>query len=312
MKLGKRVGSLLLTLAIIMALVVTPSFKSNAYVSSPNNLAQTNASGNNISIQWDAVSGATLYTVSVKLGGYYGQLISSQPVTTNSATITVPYRGARYAVEVTATTAEGTSSAASRLVYSIPLTPGNIYVSSWRPKTNKPYLEWAGYSEDGYIPSGYEVKITTLAGKKVKTYKTSSRYLYKGISKIKNAGFKVQIRSCYTISTPSGNKNLWSDWSKVKAFVPQPDPSSRRYIGSSTTTLKWSKIKNAKSYTIYKVTGSYPNYKFKKYKKVSGSTTSTTVPHSLGRVTIIPEVKVKGKKYKWNRKDFGTFYGVSV
>ena len=132
------------------------------------------------------------------------------------------------------------------------------------------------------------------------------------MSKIKNAGLKVQIRSYANVTNSAGNITIWSDWSKAKAFVPQPQPKSRHYIGSSTSTVTWNKIKNAKSYTIYKVTGSYGNYKFKKYKKVGAGTTSITVPRSLGSVTIVPEVKVKGKKYKWNKKDNGYFYGVSV
>ena len=78
MKLSKKLGVLLLALAVVI-----PAPEVNAYVASPNNVIQTGASGTSISIKWDAVAGATGYKLELCVGGYSGQIYQTTTVASN-------------------------------------------------------------------------------------------------------------------------------------------------------------------------------------------------------------------------------------
>ena len=317
MKLSKKLGVLLLALAVVLTLVVIPAPEVNAYVASPNNVIQTGASGTSISIKWDAVAGATGYKLELCVGGYSGQIYQTTTVASNVTAYTFQNapKGVEWVAKVYTLSSAGASSASYKYVYSAPATPANIYLYQWKPNTAKPYVKWAGKlgASYGYYPTGYEVKFTTLAGKKIKTYKTTGTYIQKTIKKAKNEGFKISIRSYRTINTPSGQAKIYSDWSKTKYFVSYPKiKKSVHYLGSSTSTVTWKKVKNAKKYVIYKVSGSYGNYKLKKWKTVSGSTTSISVPRSYGKIVIVPQIKVKGKTYKYKKGDYDWLSGTYV
>ena len=83
MKLSKKLGVLLLALAVVLTLVVIPAPELNAYEASPNNVIQTGASGTSISIKWDAVAGATGYKLELCVGGYSGQIYQTTTVASN-------------------------------------------------------------------------------------------------------------------------------------------------------------------------------------------------------------------------------------
>lgn len=317
MKLSKKLGVLLLALAVVLTLVVIPAPEVNAAVASPNNLVQTGASGTSISIKWDAVAGATGYKLDLCVGGYSGPVYQTITVGPNVTAYTFQNtsKGVEWVAKVSTLSSAGASSASYKYVYSAPATPANIYLYQWKPNTANPWIRWAGKIDAtyGYWPSGYEVKFTTLAGKKIKTYKTTSASLQKTIKKAKNEGFKVSIRSYRTINTPNGQTNIYSDWSKTKYFVSYPKiKKSVHYLGSSTSTVTWKKVKNAKKYVIYKVSGYSGNYKLKKWKTVSGSTTSVSVPRSYGKIVIVPQIKVKGKTYKYKKGDYDWLSGTYV
>lgn len=318
MKLSKKLGGLLLAFAVVLTLVVIPAPEVNAAVASPNNLVQTGASGTSISIKWDAVAGATGYKLDLCVGGYSGTVYQTTTVGPNVTAYTFQNtpKGVEWVAKVYTLSSAGSSTFPTyKYVYSAPATPANIYLYEWKPNTAKPIVKWAGKlgASYGYYPTGYEVKFTTLAGKKIKTYKTTSTSIQKTIKKAKNEGFKISIRSYRTINTPNGQAKIYSDWSKIKYFVSYPKiKGASYYSGSSTSTVTWKKVKNAKKYVIYKVSGYSGNYKLKKWKTVSGSTTSISVPRSFGKIVIVPQIKVKGKTYKYKKGDYDWLSGTYV
>ena len=268
---------------------------------------QTFVSAGKIGISWAASKGAVKYRVEV-LNYSTKVVVANQYVTTTSFVFNSAADGVKYDFHIYAIAADGTESSYGRSVYgyALPKAPNKIYLYNWKPGTNKPYIEWNKTDDSLYFADGYQVKIMTLAGKKVKTCNVSARYINTAFSKIKNAGFKVQIRGYINIDVNGRKTTVYGLWSKPKAFVAQPSPSSTRRYSESKTTLKWTKIKNAKSYTIYKVTGSTNNYKFKKYKTVKG--TSIKVKKNSGKYAIYANVKVKGKTYKGTYKTSEMFY----
>ena len=321
MKLSKRIGSFMLALAVIMTLVMVPKFESNASVSTPTFLYQTGATANSISFKWNGVADATGYQVILRAKTSSGPVAFQDIVPANQTSITVTqniYKGYQYYAQVYAVKgSEYSRTYAGGTLYAMPATPGNIYLYDWSPNSSTPYLRWAGVvdSDYAYTPYGYEVQYYTLAGKKVKKFTCSYNSLYKSVSKIKNQGFKVSIRSY--IEYPTGQGGLrartYSDWSKQKSFVSYPKiKSSKHYIGSSISTVKWKKVKGAKKYVIYKASGSGTTLKLKKWKTVSGSTTSIEVPRSYNKIVIVPQIKVKGKTYKWKKGDYQGIHGTYV
>ena len=321
MKTKKRVTSFILALVVAIALIVTPNYNAQAatYVYSPDNVYQTSAKGKKITVSWSPAKNAVAYNVYVRLGGSTGQIVTAGRVTSAGAALSGVVPGTTYYIQVYSVAADGTVSSygSSKTLYAAPMKPKNVHLYSWTVDSNKPYVEWAGYnsSQTGYYsPDGYEVKVMTLGGKNVRTYNINSAYLFnKAIPKIKNAGFKVKVRSYTVINSYNGPKfKAYSAWSDVKAFVPQPKMGATYRYRESTATFSWKPIKNASAYTIYKVTKSGNSYKFSKYKTVSGSVTSVSVPKSLGRVTVFPTVKVGGRAYKATYKDRVNFYGVNL
>ena len=300
MKLGKRIGSFMLALAVIITLVMVPKFDSNAFVASPTFLYQTGASANAISFKWTGTADAAAYDVIVRVQNSYGQVVASGtvPATQTSVSFNNVAKGVQYYAQVYAVKDGVRSSGyASNYLYAMPLTPGEIYIDTWYQGKNNPYIRWAGAGSNTYnfTPNGYEVKITTLAGKKISTVSTYSTSLYKSMNKVKNAGFKISIRSYVNVSIGSGQyARLYSDWSKAKAFVPGAKVKKAELIDNSTGKLTWKKVKNAKSYTIYRKSGS----KFKKVKTVKGTSTTLKKDYFLNGIIVAPNVKVKGKTYK--------------
>ena len=320
MKTKKRILSLLLGLMIAFSVLAIPSLESKAAVSAPSAVYEVSAKGKKISFCWNPVQGAVRYGIKLKVYGSSAYLTSGY-VTTNGATFTGATPGMKYSVEVTAVGSDGKESySAYKILYAVPAKPKKLFLDSWKPGTNKPELGWSAYyNETGAIyPDGYQIQISTLGNKKIGTYTKKGSYPTFGdktIKKIKNAGFKVKIRSYVVVKDAKGagkNLKLYSAWSEVKAFLPQPAMRSQYYIGSNTATVSWDAIKNAKSYTIYKVTQSGTNYKYTKYQTVDASTTSVELPRSLGKVAVLPTVKVGAKTFKAKFAERRYFYAVSL
>ncbi|MBO4591878.1 MAG: hypothetical protein J5684_04885 [Eubacterium sp.] len=321
MKTKKRILSLLMGLMIAFSVLAIPSLESKAAVSAPSAVYEVSAKGKKITFCWQPVQGAVRYGVKLKVFGSSAYLTSGY-VTSNAATFSAATPGMKYSVEVTAVGSDGKESYsyAYKILYAAPAKPKNLYLDSWKPGTGKPEIGWSAYynATGAIYPDGYQVQISTLANKKIGTFNKKGSYPTfsgKSIAKIKNAGFKVKIRSYVTVKDAKGpgkNLKLYSAWSDVKSYLPQPVTSGHYYTGSSTATLNWEPIKNATSYTIYKVTQSGQKYKYTKYQTVDGSVTSVELPRSLGKVAILPTVKVGAKTFKAKFSERRYFYGVTL
>jgi hypothetical protein len=310
MKTKKRVFSFILAMVVAFAVIITPKFDTNAatYISAPSNVFQVSASGNTLTVGWTAVSGAVQYNYVVRVGGSTGAVALTGAVATNGLKLTGVRAGVNYYVSVASVAADGTTSyyTYGTRVYAIPDSPKNIYLDTWTPDSNNPYIKWTGYNSSlsgAYYPDGYQVKITSLGGKNVGTYTVSSESLYKNLPRIKNAGFKIKIRTYKTINTYNGQKKkLYSKWSKVKTFVPQPKMGGHYSTRDSKGELSWKGVKNAKSYTVYKVTQTTNSYKLTKIKTVPGSVNKIPVPRHA-KYTVIATVKAGSKTIKGTNKD---------
>ncbi|MBR6402344.1 MAG: hypothetical protein IKS48_03050 [Eubacterium sp.] len=320
MKTKKRIFSFILGLLVMLSALAVPNYDVKAAsISAPSAIYELSAKGTQIVVAWTPVQGAVKYAVKLKVYGSSAYLASSNNIQSNKIIIK-SNPGLKYSIEVSSIASDGSQSyPAYKIIYAAPAKPKNVYLRGWEPGTSKPSVQWAGYygnTTGALYPDGYQVQITTLSNKKIKTFtvKTTS-FSDKQLSKIKNAGFKVKIRAYYTITNAKGpgkNLKVYSAWSGAKAFVPQPIMKAEYYRGDSNATFSWQPIKHAKSYGIYKVIQNGNNYKFVKYKTVAGSVTSTTVPLSLGKVTVLPVVKVGSKTYKSSTKDRMGFYGVNL
>ena len=295
-------------ICIILALAFTFSFsiKTRADEGSVTNVKQTGAvNGKSITWTWDKYPGAVSYDVIIYDGSTYSDPVQT---TANSYTLNVSGLSKGYAILVKVNTALGATNISGTAVgYTAPVVPNTITVWEWIAGSASVDLRWYGVKADSYyVPDGYDVKITTLAGKKIKTYKnvksncsSYGEYKYvqsfkKTIKKAKNAGFKISVRSYKTLDS---GKKIYSKWSKAKAFVPGAKLKKGEATSYSTGRLYWNKVKNAQSYTIYRMTGTDT---YKKVKKVSGSTLSAELPKSYfyNGLFVTADVKVKGKKYK--------------
>ena len=322
MKTRKRVTSFLLALAIAFAIIITPNYDAKAatYVYAPGRIIQTSATKKEIKFVWEAGTNATSYNVYVRLGGPSGQIWTAANLKSNGAVLKGVKPGVQYYVEIFSVGADGkvSSYSSTKTVYAAPAKPKGVYLDSWYSSTNNMTVKWSGYNSNQvgyYCPDGYEVKVMTLAGKNIKTFKVSSQYLSKTINSIKDAGFKVKIRSYYVVNQYSSYAKAfktYSAWSDVKAFVPQPKMGATYRTRETTANFSWKPIKNASSYTVYGIKKVGNSYKYTKFKTVPASVTSVTVPRSLGKVTVFPTVKVGGRTYKATYKDRYTVQCVNL
>ncbi len=316
----KKILSLVLALMLIFSVVNIPAVESKAATGVVTNLRWSGTKkGKEISWTWDAFPGATGYKVVLVDVATSGVLYDGI-VTTTSFTYKTKAKSQKIAIGVYVVDAVGVSlDYAAEFGYTYPVAPNTIRVWDWMQGTGSVTLRWYGLKKtSGYVPDGYEIKTTTLDGKKKKVYKMKtncslSAYaedalletFSKNIKGCKNAGFKVSIRS-YKIS-PNGKK-MYSAWSKAKAFVPAAKITKAYRMGSNGKAV-WNPIKNATSYTIYrKVAGVN---KLVKVKTVSGSSTSAVLPVSYfySGLVVTANVRVKGKTYKSTfMKQYNRYY----
>ena len=257
-------------------------------------LTQTAGSSSSFSISWNAASGASGYYVYVN--DYYMGFTTS-----TSCTITKLAADSQYTVKVFPVRVVGNYAAyyssgyASAYAYTVMKgSQFSIDLDSWKPGTNTINLRFTKKSWNNY-PAGLEVALYNTAGKKIKSYYTSSTSASIKNKKIINSACKVRIRP-YNLY---GGKKCFGSWSSYKVFVAQPKLNGEQ-LDDGRYSVTWKKIKGAKSYTLYKLNGS-------KLKKVGTTTNNWFIVGNIKSGNYV----AKANKVKVGKKKYSTTLGNS-
>ncbi len=291
------------------------------------NVVQTNATSDSVTLSWTAVEGADGYYV------YAGNDTTTTPVatsTTNTAVVTglteSDYTGSTAPKYTVAAFCKGANDYAATgytdkavSVYIAPAKIKNLSLYSWPSKTNKASVRWkySGYAD------GYELQILNTKNKVIKTYTYDTwevgQQIVK-ISSIKDTGFVAQIRGYKTINSVP----YYSDWNTITC-VPDAKITKLKALKNGQASIKWKKVKGAFNYTIYAIMDVGKNKVVKKkVAKISGKKTSYTVKNLKKYMNSYEYntyfyvqangVKINGKKYnsQYDYKQYKTFKKVKL
>lgn len=291
------------------------------------NVVQTDATSDSVTLSWTAVEGADGYYV------YAGNGTDSEPVatsTTNSAIVTglseADYTGSTAPKYTVAAFCKGAGefsatgySSTSGYVYIAPAKIKEFALHSWLSKNNKATVKWkySGYAD------GYELEILNTKNEVIKTYKydtwKTGQQILK-ISSIKDTGFIAKIHGYKTIN----GKEYYGDSSTITC-VPDAKITKLKALKNGQASIKWKKVKGASNYTIYAIMDVGKNKVVKKkVAKISGKKTSYTVKnlkkykdsykYNTYFYVQANGVKINGKKYnsQYDYKQYKTFKKVKL
>lgn len=234
----------------------------------PENLVQTGATNNTITMSWSPVAGATGYDVYAYINSDWTKVASSN---TTTATVNAIGNSQRfqYSVAASRTVSGGTAySGRSDYVYMKTVPAKVSYVSMtnyWH------YIKEASYGWNSVNNAdGYQFQLLNYKGKSLLTKETSSSYIY--VSPFKQGIFtKARVRAYIVVN----NKKYYGAWSNYSWNAANKKVSARRPRNGKKITVSWKKISGCAGYTIYISTKSDSG--FKKVKTVSSKKKSITI-----------------------------------
>lgn len=266
-KIFKKVTLFVAMIMAVCAISVATSTEAKAYTTiTVRQTAQTTSS---ISLTWNAVPGADSYVIT----DYYDNPKVVSKI--NSCTLkTTGAGGAAFYIKVYAFSGGSQVGSGYATIATAPVI-SDITLIEWRASTTTPVFAFTG--NNSTRPTGVEVELKNAKKKLIKVVDTSfSSYASVNAgSSVKNASFIMRARPYYTIN----GVKIYGDWTAPKAYVAQPKvtgKSQRNYRSRTRTiSIKWPKIKGAKSYSVYRATSLNG-----KYKKV-GTTTKTSFSQNV-------------------------------
>ena len=267
------------------------------------NIQTVSRSANAITLRWNAVSGATAYDI------YYYHISKKQWVKVATVKNMTSYThkglssGTSYQYRIRAVR-NGQTYGAYSDTYIASTNPAQVKdVKRSGGSVSKNTLSWSlvkganGYQIYRYDTESNSYKrIKTITNGKTNTYtnsglKTTANYKYKiRAYRILNDGSKIYGKysaTLYTATNPAQVQNL-----KVKKK------------GSSYITLKWSKVKNASGYRIYRY-----NKSKKKYELIKTITKGSTVTYKNKKLSSNQSYYYKVRAYRENNgnKVYGNY-----
>ena len=302
----KRFKSFISIMMVLLFVVSYCSFNVNAAGSQngPANVRQTAATAKGVvALSWDKVTGAAKYKVEWKVGTYS----RTKTVTKTVANITGVNPGKEANVTVSAIDDKNTViSSSSCTALGVPKTTSQPVADSVIACNKRVQLKW----DADKTATGYEVQISTLSDKKIKTYKVKKNKLDQKINGIATAGYKVKIRTYREIKnkivrngqTINKTVTLYGKWCGTRTFVPQCNVTSETLeIYPSETYYSFKGIANAVNYKVY-VVDDVENREFTEIMTIPGNQHSFSSDEiSDGdKVVVLPVVKVNGKTYSSN------------
>lgn len=244
-------------------------------VSTPSNLIQTVAKDNQISLKWDAVEGATYYSVYRK--NSYTDYTKMGDVATNKCTIEGLTNSYAAAYVVTATTEvvtnEGKNVVSATSSYSSAITAKTLPAQTLGVSITNYYdniaIAYYGWSVTPNC-DGYQFQLLNTSGKKIANTYVSGNSIRLDPYK-KGVFLKARVRAYVNVD---GEKKF-GEWSSNYYSASSKKIEVRRSANRKKIMLSWKKISGVSQYDVYVSTRQSTG--FKKVKSVSGSKSSCTI-----------------------------------
>lgn len=169
----------------------------------------------------------------------------------------------------------------------------------WQPtESNTVTIGWTKAAGDKYDPTGYQMEIYSLEGRRLNLYYSTKTKLSINIPSVENKGFKVRVRAYVKIN----GKKYFGKWTDMQTVIPQAKISMKR-TGRNSVEINWESVKNVTKYHVYAcndIKAEKPEWY--EVATVGAGTNSYEYNNCIeGKYTamyVIPEVQVGRNTYK--------------
>ncbi len=207
-----------------------------------------------------------------------------------------------------------------------PATPKGVILYDYEGSTVQvnwkidPNLSGVSFQEGNWYGTcgwGYEAVFMTAKGKTIKTtaartFDSQTATAVVTSSKLKNAAYKVKIRSYLSYKDANGNVQYVYSSPATKTFVPRAVIKRGKAIGGGKAKIYWNKVSGAKSYTMYISSNNGKSFKKVGTTKKTSMNTKTLKKYKNYYVYVQANgVKVSGKRYnstKMTKKKIANAY----
>lgn len=233
------------------------------------NLRQTKATKNSISMTWDAVAGASSYKILIFENYDYKTVATSK---TNSVTIKGLDASSNIEYYVAAVkNVNGYEAVGDRSksvdMKTVPKKVTRVAIKDLYDNIKVCYYGWTSCEN----ADGYQYEITSLNGKK-KYYKATTTSTSARLATYPVGAFtKARVRAYVEIN----GKKTYGPWSNYDYNACSKDVTARRSKNGKKITLKWKKVSGVSEYRIYISTKEKKGYK--KVATVSSKKSSYTI-----------------------------------
>lgn len=169
----------------------------------------------------------------------------------------------------------------------------------WQPtESNTVTIGWTKAAGDKYDPTGYQMEVYSLEGRRLNLYYSTKTKLSINIPSVENKGFKVRVRAYVKIN----GKKYFGKWTDMQTVIPQAKISMKR-TGRNSIEINWESVKNVTKYHVYAcndIKAEKPEWY--EVATVGAGTNSYEYNNCIeGKYTamyVIPEVQVGRNTYK--------------
>ena len=169
----------------------------------------------------------------------------------------------------------------------------------WQPtESNTVTIGWTKAAGDKYDPTGYQMEVYSLEGRRLNLYYSTKTKLSINIPSVENKGFKVRVRAYVKIN----GKKCFGKWTDMQTVIPQAKISMKR-TGRNSVEINWESVKNVTKYHVYAcndIKAEKPEWY--EVATVGAGTNSYEYNNCIeGKYTamyVIPEVQVGRNTYK--------------
>lgn len=169
----------------------------------------------------------------------------------------------------------------------------------WQPtESNTVTIGWTKAAGDKYDPTGYQMEVYLLEGRRLNLYYSTKTKLSINIPSVENKGFKVRVRAYVKIN----GKKYFGKWTDMQTVIPQAKISMKR-TGRNSVEINWESVKNVTKYHVYAcndIKAEKPEWY--EVATVGAGTNSYEYNNCIeGKYTamyVIPEVQVGRNTYK--------------
>ncbi len=169
----------------------------------------------------------------------------------------------------------------------------------WQPtESNTVTIGWTKAAGDKYDPTGYQMEVYSLEGRRLNLYYSTKTKLSINIPSVENKGFKVRVRAYVKIN----GKKYFGKWTDMQTVIPQAKISMKR-TGRNSVEINWESVENVTKYHVYAcndIKAEKPEWY--EVATVGAGTNSYEYNNCIeGKYTamyVIPEVQVGRNTYK--------------